>query len=626
MIAVITTAACGGGKDPAGPGPVGTIAFQVTGLPNGVLPRIAVTDPTGVVIPVTGTGTLTGLAAGIYITSARYVIGQSQTWTPLVAADTVALAAGDTAQVQIAYDGGPLPTDNFALAGYQLVQSVQRSDNSVPMVAGRAALMRLFVTAGSGNTTRATVRLRLYLAGVPVDSFDATAQSAGIPLTVDTASLTASWNVLIPAVRMVAGLSFSAELDPGDEIPETDKTDNRYPAAGSAAIAVQSVRHLDLRFVPVHQSINGLTGAVTDLNKGTYFGLTERMLPLGSTTVDVRAPFTTSAPALEPNDGNGAWSTILSQMLALRNSEGTSRHYIGLVPVTYGGGIAGLGYVGVPAAIAWDKVASAPEVVAHEVGHNFGRNHAPCGNPGGVDPQYPYANAGIGTWGVDLGLMQVRSPLTYKDLMSYCSPDWISDYTYLGILNYRGPAPSPLPAPPGPGLVVWGRVLQGSVVLEPAYEVYAPAVLPSRAGPHRVAGYDAQGTRLFGISFEGDLVPDLPRGAERHFAFVVPLGRSELPRLASLRLVGHGLTAQRLAPAALRAGPIGTRAVATRPAGQATRISWNPAFPLAVIRDSATGQILGFGQGGAITVASGGRALRVDLSDGVRSVPGVIQP
>lgn len=625
-IALVALAACGGGEDSAGPGPSGTLDFQVTGLPASTLARITLTGPDGYFQQVTGTRRLSGLAVGSYIATARYVIAQGQTWTPQFAVDTIDLLAKDTVQVPVGYTGGPLPAVNYGIAGYQLMQSVQRTDNSVPMVAQRAALIRIFATASAPNTSRATVRLRLLLAGVQVDSFDVVAASGAVPVTVDTTSLNASWNVLIPATWVVSGLAFSAELDPDDAIPETDKADNRFPVAGTASVTVQTVRHLDLRFVPVKQSVNGLTGAVTILNKDSYFDLTRRMFPLGTATVDVRAAYTTAAPVLDANDSNGGWSMILSEVNALRASEGGGRHYVGIVPVTYSSGIAGLGYIGAPAAVGWDKLPSAPEVIAHELGHNFGRNHAPCGNPGGVDGSYPYSGGSIGVWGVDLGPMQLRSPLTYKDLMGYCNPDWISDYNYIAILAQReaGPAVAGVRAANTPGLLVWGRVIQGNVVLEPAFEVFAPALLPARTGAHQVEGFDSTGTRMFGISFEGDLVPDLPQGEERHFAFVVPLSRNEISRVAAIRLVGQGLTTRRNSNAALRVAGPASRAVSVRPTGADTEVRWNPAYPLAVIRDSASSQILGFGRGGVGVIDGAGRTLRVDLSDGVMSVPGTV--
>jgi len=626
VFALAVLGACGGGKDPSGPGPLGTLDFQVTGLPGATTARITLAGPAGYLKDVTGSGRLSGLAAGTYIASTRYVIAQSQTWTPQVASDTIDLAVGDTVLVQVDYLGGPLPTVNYGIAGYQLIQSVQRTDNSVPMVAQRAAMLRIFGTASGANTSHPTVRLRLFMAGVPVDSFDVVAQGSGVPLTPDTASLSSSWNVLIPAQEVVAGLSFTAEIDPDDAIPEIDKSDNRSPASGTIPVAVQSVAHLDLRFVPVKQNVNGLTGAVANANKDNYASFAGRVMPLGTVAVDVRAAYTTAAPVLQSDDANGAWSTILSEMNMLRGTEGAGRHYVGVVPITYGGGIAGLGYIGLSASVAWDKFPSAPEVIAHEMGHNFGRSHAPCGNPSGVDPQYPYAAAGIGVWGMDLGLTQVRSPSAYKDLMSYCNPDWISDYNYMAILAQRGsgPAVASVRAAAAPGLMVWGRVIQGNVILEPSFEVYAPALLPPRAGTHRVEGFDGAGTRIFGLSFEGDLVPDLPHGEERHFAFVVPLSQRDIGRVASIRLVGQGLTGRRSAIASLRAAGAGTRAVSTQTVGAEAEVRWNSAYPLAVIRDSVSGEILGLGRGGILKVDGVGRTLRVDLSDGVTSVPGAV--
>ncbi|HXK20657.1 MAG TPA: M66 family metalloprotease [Polyangiaceae bacterium] len=84
--------------------------------------------------------------------------------------------------------------------------------------------------------------------------------------------------------------------------------------------------------------------------------------------------------------------------------------------------------------VAWDTV-------AHELGHALGRDHAPCGldDP---DPNYPYPTGGLGgIYGYDFDLLKLIKPKPYRDVMSYCTPVWISDYTYRGIferLDYIG--------------------------------------------------------------------------------------------------------------------------------------------------------------------------------------------
>ena len=73
------------------------------------------------------------------------------------------------------------------------------------------------------------------------------------------------------------------------------------------------------------------------------------------------------------------------------------------------------------------------DTVAHEVGHAHGREHAPCGLYGQPsDPNYPYSAGNIGVWGYDISKNKLKDP-AYADVMSYCSPFWVSDYTFSGI-------------------------------------------------------------------------------------------------------------------------------------------------------------------------------------------------
>jgi hypothetical protein len=154
--------------------------------------------------------------------------------------------------------------------------------------------------------------------------------------------------------------------------------------------------------------------------------------------------------------------------------------------------------------------------------------------------------------------------------------------------------------------------------------VNALARLPSQPGPNRLEGLDAGGARVFSLSFGGDLVQDLPSGDEYHFAYVVPLTPTEQGRLASLRLTGQGLTAVRVPPAALRAGASQApgarlRAAAVRGArvGQDLVLQWDPAYPMAVVRDARTGEILSFARGGSARVGAGPAGVTVELTDGV---------
>jgi hypothetical protein len=76
------------------------------------------------------------------------------------------------------------------------------------------------------------------------------------------------------------------------------------------------------------------------------------------------------------------------------------------------------------------------ETMAHEVGHNHGREHAPCPLSGiaQVDPSYPYARGAIGVYGWDARSQALVAPSS-SDVMGYCGKKWISDYTYDGLVN-----------------------------------------------------------------------------------------------------------------------------------------------------------------------------------------------
>ncbi|MCA9626909.1 MAG: hypothetical protein KC766_04565 [Myxococcales bacterium] len=73
--------------------------------------------------------------------------------------------------------------------------------------------------------------------------------------------------------------------------------------------------------------------------------------------------------------------------------------------------------------------------MAHELGHAHGRAHAPCGQVQQTDGAFPYAGGGIGSWGYDMSIDRVRQPTSYKDIMGYCNPNWISDYNYGAIFD-----------------------------------------------------------------------------------------------------------------------------------------------------------------------------------------------
>ena len=114
-------------------------------------------------------------------------------------------------------------------------------------------------------------------------------------------------------------------------------------------------------------------------------------------------------------------------------------YYYG-IHVGSNGGLLGLGWIG-DANDVWSRNAigvgwtgdTAPETAVHELGHNHGRQHSPCGVSG--DANYPHSGASIGVWGYHPAKKQLLDPYDYVDFMSYCDPAWVSDYTYKALFT-----------------------------------------------------------------------------------------------------------------------------------------------------------------------------------------------
>jgi hypothetical protein len=601
----------------------GTLEVTVNGLPAGASAAVRVTGPDNFSAAVAGTTSLDHLAPGSYTVTADDVSASGTTYSAAPATRTVAVAANATARLTITYGAAAGPTLNLRIDGLELTQSVQQPSGTIPLVADRDGFLRVFVLANEANTAAPTVRVRLSRDGRLLQTLTIASPRGSTPTARDEGDLNASWNVKVPRSVFTAGLAIQADVDPGNAVAESNESDNAYPASNAARQTVRTVPEFALRFVPVRQQVSGAQGAISEGTRADFLRLTRRVYPIGSVDGDVHAVYTTSTTdALQSDDANGAWTTILSEVDALRVAEGTSRTYYGVVHVDYPSGVAGLGYIGRPTAMGYDREVDQSRVMAHELGHTWHRLHSPCGQPAGVDPDYPYAGGVTGVYGFDLQDNVLRSPSS-PDVMGYCGDPWISDYTYQGVLDYRIATEAAFAraavAPLQPCLLVWGRIVNGRPVLEPAFEVITRPSLPKAGGPYRVEGRAADGASVFAISFDAAEIADDRRGG-RHFAFAVPLDGVATGRLASLRLgtpAGEVAAQRAVAPLAADRAGAGVEARAV-PGG--AQLRWDAAaHPMVMVRDPSTGEILSFARGGVVDLPTAGRALDVGLSDRVGS-------
>ncbi|WP_420635128.1 leucine-rich repeat domain-containing protein [Candidatus Palauibacter sp.] len=417
-----------------------------------------------------------------------------------------------------------------------LTQAVQSREYPVPLVAGEVALLRVFVTSEQ-ETTEAIppVRATFFVDGVEIRVVDIPAGSSPIPTEVEEGDLDLSANVEIPGRVIQPGLEMVVEIDPAGTLDPGLGVMKRIPASGRTAVDVRVMPTLNLTLIPFIWTGDNDPAAVmlvNEIHRGhDILWQTNNLLPVGAFEINRHASVTI---------GSNRAFDVLYETGRIRTVEGGTGHYMGLLNEPEGPD--GVAYIG-------QKVAMSnltESTIAHELGHNLNLRHADCGAPAGPDPTFPWPNAAIGVWGYDPRDGGSLVPPDWADLMSYCPPEWISDYYFTNSLRYRlvdeGSA-TRVPAAATRSLLVSGRVTDdGAPSLDPAFVIEAPPFVPGSGGPYELTGRRADGSELFSVSFG---VPEVADGSgESGFAFALPVQSVWATELASLSLSGPGGTVE----------------------------------------------------------------------------------
>ena len=356
-------------------------------------------------------------------------------------------------------------------------QSVLKAD--LRLVPGKSAVLRAFVNATQAGIVGVTVRATASVNGATVGTLDLTAP-ASVPIT-DTATDLAStyWGVL-PKEWVKAGLEVRLEVDAGRSVAESDEGNNTQmlkPTVGTG-------NKLLLTMVPV--IVNG--NAAPALDAAAVASLKTGLMlywPLADVDIQVRAPYT----VLKSNPSS---SDVLSEITTLMEADNSGRYYYGYYNLS-----GGIGWIGYPASAGGTNL----KIVAHELGHNLGQYHAPCGGPSGVDANYPYKDGSIGSWGIDPRTNTLVDPTKYKDVMGYCGTNWVSDYMYRRVQLFleQFTLKSSLNTAPSDLLLVSGRVTNGQISLEPMQRISGVAVAP-KTGLYNLSLETASGVQQ--VSFD----------------------------------------------------------------------------------------------------------------------------
>ena len=483
-----------------------------------------------------------------------------------------------------------VPRCDGDVAPVYLTQSVQSFEFPVPLVADRPALLRVFLTAAGGEAVGfPPVRARFYLEDAEIHAVDIPGSAVTVPARVEEGRLDASANAVIPAEVVQPGLELVVDVDPEDTLGPDPGTAKRIPAAGRQAIDVRAVPSLHLTYLPMVRpavTSDDFLSRVADLTEDdSLFSGVRQWLPVGDFTLALHEVVYTSARTHED---------LMTEIEAIRVLEGGTGYYMGGIPryLVEEAGLSGRGFIGGRTSFAL----VGPITVAHELGHNMNLRHAPCGGAGGPDPAFPTRDGTIGVWGFNSADSSLVDPEA-SDLMSYCGPKWISDFSFSKAFDHRvreegGAAAAQ--ASVARTLLLWGRAdADGVPFLEPAFVVDARPTLPRSGGPYTLTGAAADGETLFSLNFDMQEMAD--GDGESGFVFALPVSPAWADRLATVALAGPGGTA--------------TLDGANGP-------------PAAILRDPRTGQVRGIvrdltnldGGAGRLGVLAGAAADPVSLA------------
>ncbi len=422
-----------------------------------------------------------------------------------------------------------------------LTQAVQSREFPVPLVAGEEALLRVFVTSSrESGADLPPVRATFYRDGAKTQVVDIPGKPAPIPREIREVDLTASANARIPGRVVQPGLELVIDVDPEGTLGPDPGVMKRIPGSGRLGVEVRTMPVFELTVIPFLWSRNPdssivevAEGMAQDPGGHSMLKDTRALLPINELEVKAHAPVLTST--------NDAYA-LLAETELIRATEGASGYYVGMMAGEVTGGAAGL--ANRPGRISFSTVR--PSTLAHELGHNLNLYHAPCGNPGFLDPSFPGKDGSIGAWGYDFSEPGRLLPPVWRDLMSYCRsrPQWIGGYHFTNALRYRlhtagSGEGSSLVAVPAKSLLLWGGAgSDGTPFLEPAFVVDAPAALPRSTGEFEITGREADGEELFSLSFS---MPKVADGDGRSsFVFALPVRPGWAEELASITLSGPG--------------------------------------------------------------------------------------
>lgn len=491
-------------------------------------------------------------------------------------------------------DASALPQTNMRVTGIEVTQGIQSLNNNVLLIKNRRTFVRVYVQSDGPAVAGVTARLSATWNGggsdLPLLPVNPWGNKLLTQLTVQPGpnrdDINQSFLFDLPLDWTTkSNLVLRAELNPYHVPLQTDYSNNVMQLG---PLTFWDSPRLTVHLVQFQYVLTGTVYSVPMSDTLQAISLVRRLFPLASTP----GWYTDASPGFRPRlwtlldgglgsrvntsaeecksfitvkdgktlDNRNLCSTAYAnnQLRAFRAEQGLGdkSFMYGLISPRAGFGVRGQAFGDLVASGASDN----PRTAAHEIAHTAGRDHPftgssldnkVCGNTpddGPMDQNYPYTNGSIGPAngsyeGFDggdpaLGLgPAVRPSSGWYDIISYCGPKWIGDYTYRGIYKFFFPnAPvsaGTVEAPQASGdwLSAFGLIATGgqSASFTHVRRLSNVAeVLPQEPGGYRLRLRNAQGGLLADYAFTPEVIHE--GGGVMAFGLIVPfvVGTSEI--------------------------------------------------------------------------------------------------
>jgi hypothetical protein len=344
---------------------------------------------------------------------------------------------------------GPPPGPDMSVDAIEVTQAIQDLNNSVDLVAGKRTYVRVHVHSPvNANNVFATLSGRRgFISLFPVLSPGNPGGDITVLTSPDRGQLNDSFWFELPSSWTTAGnLTLTARLDPNNAKNDLVQGNNTRVVT----VNFKNTPPLRLRLVDVQYTTGGHTYLAANSHLDALESWLRRAYPISSLQV-TRQTFTYPTSGLPNVDTLHGYLALAKLLRMIFTGEDSRTVYYGMVDD--GGGFMRGKTAGIPSTISagptgtgtwgWDFDGSYGDWYGgHEIGHSRGRYHAEfCGAGGGVP--YPYTGGRISPalsgntaiYGFDITTHTIYPP-SWKDVMTYCSNEWVSDFTYEGIRSY----------------------------------------------------------------------------------------------------------------------------------------------------------------------------------------------